>query len=209
MLALFLIISSVDLRITDAVRSAFGDEVTVTQAAIDTRLLVGVDQVVITAMSAQRCGKVPAVLTFKKGNTETRRQVLLTLERERVLVKTSRDIQPGEMLSSSDIQVAHTKACDARDDLTLARLDDALGMIARVRLIRGAPLRASELSRPPAINAKDRIRLVISTGMLHASAPGEALQSGAIGQQIRVTNLISSRTQVARIIDAQTVEVIP
>ena len=60
----------------------------------------------------------------------------------------------------------------------------------------------------PVIVSGAQIRLVINNGSVHVSAPGTAHQPGRVGDEIRVTNQLSKKSLLARVIDAQSAEVI-
>lgn len=67
-----------------------------------------------------------------------------------------------------------------------------------------------ELSCPaPVVAPGASVRLLAHTGAVRVSAPGKALQAGRVGDEIRVTNQVSRKTLLARVVDAQTVEVLP
>jgi hypothetical protein len=62
---------------------------------------------------------------------------------------------------------------------------------------------------PPDVLAGAQLTLVAVVGPVRASAPGEARQPGRAGEIIRVTNRTTGAALRGRIVDAQTVEVVP
>ena len=54
-----------------------------------------------------------------------------------------------------------------------------------------------------------QVRLVAQVGALTVEALGTALQSGQVGDTIKARNVTSERIVTGRLIDANTVEVIP
>ena len=62
---------------------------------------------------------------------------------------------------------------------------------------------------PPAMTPGSRVSIVVVVGNVRATAPGTALQSGRVGEEIRVTNNLSNAAIRARIVDGTTVEVRP
>ena len=52
------------------------------------------------------------------------------------------------------------------------------------------------------------VRLILNSGAVHVSAPGVAHQAGRVGDEIRVTNSLSKKSLMARVIDANSAEVI-
>jgi hypothetical protein len=66
-----------------------------------------------------------------------------------------------------------------------------------------------ELSCPaPVLQPGANVRLVAVQGSVRVSAPAVAHQPGRVGDEIRVTNQVTKRQLRARVIDAQTVEVV-
>jgi flagella basal body P-ring formation protein FlgA len=58
------------------------------------------------------------------------------------------------------------------------------------------------------VAAGDRVRVIAVSGAVKVSAPAQARQAGRVGDDIHVTNELSRQTVTARVIDAQTVEVV-
>ena len=60
----------------------------------------------------------------------------------------------------------------------------------------------------PVILPGATVRLMVNYGSVHVSAPGTAGQAGRVGDEIRVTNQLTKKSMRARVIDAQSVEVL-
>jgi hypothetical protein len=73
---------------------------------------------------------------------------------------------------------------------------------------RSVSVRARVNCPEPAIHPGARVRIVAVVGNVRASAPGEARQVGRVGDIIRVRNGITRNSIRARIIDANTVEIV-
>jgi hypothetical protein len=66
-----------------------------------------------------------------------------------------------------------------------------------------------EISCPqPVVQSGQSVRLVAVQGPVRVSAPAMAHQPGRVGDEIRVTNQVTKRQMRARVLDAQTVEVV-
>jgi len=61
----------------------------------------------------------------------------------------------------------------------------------------------------PVVMPGAQVRLSLHYGAVHVSAPGVATQPGRVGEEIRVTNQLTKKSLKARVIDAQSVEVVP
>lgn len=68
-------------------------------------------------------------------------------------------------------------------------------------------LRADVECPPPAVQPGNRVRIEVRYNNVRASAPGEARQSGRVGDTVRVTNLLTRRTVQAEIINSDTVRI--
>ena len=60
----------------------------------------------------------------------------------------------------------------------------------------------------PVVMPGSQVRIVAISGPVRVTAPGVATQPGRVGDEIRVTNQLSKRGLRARVIDAQSVEVV-
>ena len=60
----------------------------------------------------------------------------------------------------------------------------------------------------PVVLPGAQVRIVAISGAVRVTAPGVATQPGRVGDEIRVTNQLSKRSLKARVIDAQSVEVV-
>ncbi|MEM6955702.1 MAG: flagella basal body P-ring formation protein FlgA [Myxococcota bacterium] len=82
-------------------------------------------------------------------------------------------------------------------------------LIVRARSAeRRLPFSAQLRCPPPAVRAGSRVTAVARIGSVRATAPAEATQPGRIGDVIRIRNLATRRALTARVIDAETVEVL-
>lgn len=60
----------------------------------------------------------------------------------------------------------------------------------------------------PVVSPGGRVQIVAIYGRVRASAPGTAIESGRVGDDIRVTNSLTRTTLRGRVVDANTVEVL-
>lgn len=86
---------------------------------------------------------------------------------------------------------------------------EAVGLETRVALYAGRPIRAEDLGPPALIERNALVLMRYQRGALFIIAEGRALDRGAIGDRIRVTNLSSRQTVVGRIAADGAVEVSP
>ncbi len=85
----------------------------------------------------------------------------------------------------------------------------AVGMETRVALYAGRPIRAEDIGPPALVERNALVLLRYQRGALYITAEGRALDRGAVGERIRVTNLSSRQTVIGRIAEDGAVEVHP
>lgn len=96
---------------------------------------------------------------------------------------------------------------DARAPNRSGRTSGVVIMEAR-GVERRLPFSARVTCPPPVVQAGATIRILARFGNVSASAPGEATQSGRVGDVIRVRNTTTRRALRGRIIDERSVEVV-
>ncbi len=84
---------------------------------------------------------------------------------------------------------------------SLDRIEDAVGLEARVVLYAGRPIRPSDIGPAAIIKRNQIVMLVYRRGGLRIAADARALGRGGVGDYLRVMNL-TSRTTVTGIIGA-------
>jgi flagellar basal body P-ring formation protein FlgA len=82
---------------------------------------------------------------------------------------------------------------------TLSRIDEAVGLEARVSLYAGRPIRPDDLGPPAVIDRNQIVPLAYQTGRLSILAEGRSLGRAGIGDAVRVMNLASRATVTGRV----------
>lgn len=96
-----------------------------------------------------------------------------------------RDLPARTILGAADLE---TRTIDYEQPPS-AYLSDArlvLGARANRRIPAGQPVLAEDLSRPPAINAGQRVRIVVRGAGFSINQEGSALNTAAVGEPVRV-----------------------
>jgi flagella basal body P-ring formation protein FlgA len=161
----------------------------------------------VTPLTRRLIGKVPARVDVTSGEKRFSFQVVLTIDLERAVLRLTRDVRAGEVLSASDL-VALPERMN-KEEGWASDPAIAVGRKLRVASTRGTPITEHDVERVPVVHPKDPVRVVVRTSTIVASAPGEAQQAGAEGENIRVINLLSSKQITARVVSAGVVEVFP
>ncbi|HEX2114008.1 MAG TPA: flagellar basal body P-ring formation chaperone FlgA [Alphaproteobacteria bacterium] len=104
-----------------------------------------------------------------------------------------RAMGPGDVIRKDDIEIILLREDRiGRDVVTDA--GKLVGMTPRQRLRVGEPIREND-TRPPVLVARNStVTIVLQTGHLTLTAQGRAIEDGAKGDTIRVTNLQSKKT---------------
>jgi flagella basal body P-ring formation protein FlgA len=95
-------------------------------------------------------------------------------------------------------------------DETQARsLEDVVGFLPKSTLRRAAPIRTTELERPPDVARGDVVRVQVVEGAAHLVLEGSALAAGDKGSTILVRNLSSGKDFRAQVTGKDQVAVFP
>jgi flagella basal body P-ring formation protein FlgA len=86
-----------------------------------------------------------------------------------------------------DVQLAKTVDSNSSRE-GVENLGDILGHVLSRDVGQGELFKASTLSIPPVITAGSPVMIVVRSGRLEVTATGTAIDSGAIGQEIKVRN---------------------
>jgi flagella basal body P-ring formation protein FlgA len=114
----------------------------------------------------------------------------------------SRVIRAGEVIGQADVARKPGVAAGALGDP-----DGAIGLEARVTLYPGRPIAAGDLTAPAMVERNQIVTIRFVRGGLTIETDGRALDRGANGGRIRVMNLTSRATVIARVTGADMVEV--
>ncbi len=102
--------------------------------------------------------------------------------------KTSRDIDRGEILSGSDVAETTVDVRTLPIGELFNSLDEIVGMAARMNVQSGRILHHDLLEPPTVVERGDVVLVAIPIGGAEITLNGIALDSGAVGDEIRVRN---------------------
>lgn len=109
---------------------------------------------------------------------------------------TTRTIRSHAIIAADDVILKDVDIAGSLD-----RIEDAVGLEARVVLYAGRPIRPSDVGPAAIIKRNQIVMLVYRRGGLRIAADARALGRGGVGDYLRVMNL-ASRTTVTGIIGA-------
>lgn len=103
-----------------------------------------------------------------------------------------RNIDRGETLKASDVTTERRPKAEAGGDLVGS--DRAVGMQARKPLRANQPIRNADLAKPDMVQRDQTVTLIYNMPGMYLTVRGKAVDGGAEGDTVRVTNLQSKRT---------------
>ena len=119
---------------------------------------------------------------------------------------TTRRIKRHTILAGNDIRVIRRNISMLGPDL-IKLTEMAVGMRLKTSLRAGAVLFAHQLESPPLIKRGDLVTIQVKSDNIRITVQGEARNPGAMGELIRVKNLMSRKEIFAKVLDSGTVEV--
>jgi flagella basal body P-ring formation protein FlgA len=122
------------------------------------------------------------------------------------VVLASHSISRRTIISAEDIETDFRDISMLGDSL-VGNPEQATGKQLNKSLRAGDIVFAHLLKDPPLVKRGDLVTIIARSGGLQVSAPGEVKNAGAIGEIVRVKNLMSRRVLQARVVDEGLVEV--
>ncbi|MEZ5977543.1 MAG: flagellar basal body P-ring formation chaperone FlgA [Planctomycetota bacterium] len=183
---------------------ADGDRITIDlqQALVDVEVPIGNEAAVVRALPAAtevRTGTNAVTVKVEvDGRTYVTRQVLFTVQRWQNVAVLSRGVSSGEAITPDIVEVREVvlPAHQREKPLTTSML---IGSVAIRDLPAGKAVLGIDVHRPNAIQAQTPIVLEVRHGAIKARAMAVAMDSGAIGDRIRVRVVDSGREMHAHV----------
>jgi flagella basal body P-ring formation protein FlgA len=154
-----------------------------------------------------RLGRFPvqAKITVNKV-FQKRLRLIAKLERSIVLIKTSRRVRRGEILTEADV-VQEISKSNRNYSTAITSLEDAVGFEAVHSMGAGRVVTINSLRKPPLVKKGDRVMLVVEKGSMKITVPGVVKEKGFKNSLIQVQNLQTKKTVFGQVVDPQTVKV--
>jgi len=118
----------------------------------------------------------------------------------------ARRVLAGEVISREDIKWIRVRASRLHTDIIVDEVD-LVGKSPRRGLKAGYPVRSSTVRRPVLVPKGSLVTMILRAPKMLLTAQGKALQDGADGDVIRITNLQSNKIVEAEVIAAGQVAV--
>ncbi len=156
---------------------------------------------------AGRAGRLPLVIEIVVGDNYRRRiRMSADVKIHQTVIKTTRKIKRGDILSAEDVEVEHitTNRPQAK---ALRDLVEVVGYRAVRNIPMGRAVTANFIVKPPLIQKGDRVIIFVQRGIMKITAHGIAMEKGFKDEFVKVKNVQSKKTVFARVVDSNTVEV--
>ena len=144
------------------------------------------------------CAETVPVVVEWLFRTSERVVVQARIRRPTAIAVAAREIARGEEIRREDLRLETQHASRALRGAA-ADPDRIVGLRARRRIVRGAPIRSNWLEVIPVISKGDRVRLLYSVGDLVIESTGRAEEDAAHGETLRAVNLDSKKRIVGRV----------
>ncbi len=136
-------------------------------------------------------GRFTAMLVVASENAEPQRLRLVgSVAAMMELPVLLHRFAPGSIVEAGDIQVTRVRAGLVHGTPAMVAAQ-VVGMVTRRAIAAGQPIALADLARPFAVDRGASVQLLLDTAGLTLTAQGQALDSGAPGEHIRVLNPVS------------------
>jgi flagella basal body P-ring formation protein FlgA len=155
-----------------------------------------------------RSGRLTAYVTATAGAADAEPvRVTGRVYRMIELPVLARQVAPGDAITDRDVDIISVRSDRLTQDFVGAA-SDLVGKTPRHSIRPGEPVRASDVQVPILIRKGELVTLVLQAPGLVLTAQGKALDDGALGAAIRVSNTRSGRTLDASVVSRGTAAVI-
>ena len=154
-------------------------------------------------------GRVEADLLIEAGQAETTRLHLRgTALALSSIVVPSRTISAGQPIEASDLDIVALPASQTSSgDVTEPK--DLIGLVAARPLLKGRPIDRAAVRKPFLVDRGALVTVRLAAAGIRLTALGEAVDTGAAGDRVRVFNYGSSALLVGVVVGPDDVEVDP
>jgi flagella basal body P-ring formation protein FlgA len=118
----------------------------------------------------------------------------------------ARQMRSGEIIKASDIETIPARAGQMRRD-TIVDADNLIGKSPKRTLSQGRPIAMNEVQAPVLVPNRGLVTILYQRPRMTLTAKGRAMQDGADGEVIRISNIQSNTVIEAVVVGPHTVAV--
>ncbi|MGB0720222.1 MAG: flagellar basal body P-ring formation chaperone FlgA, partial [Bdellovibrionales bacterium] len=115
-------------------------------------------------------------------------------------------VRSGTIIGKNDIDYITIREAALRHDMVMSK-EELIGMTPRRIILQDKPIKTGDLEAPQVIKRGDLITMRFSHRGMQLTAQGKALENGAKGDVIRVSNSASNKNLEALVVGEREVEV--
>lgn len=157
--------------------------------------------------SNKKAGRIPLTLVVKvNGNYKKRFRINSRVLVSQEVIKTTRSIRKGEILSDDNIQL-ETIQTERPGKNVMRNLNQVLGYEAGRNLQNGKILTPKFIKKPALGNRGDKVLILAEKAGMKITAPGLLKEDGYKDAMVQVLNLESKKMIYGKLVDANTVKV--
>lgn len=146
---------------------------------------------------------VYAVVTLN-GQAYTRVSLSLDVRLFQDVVVAARSLAANELIAPDSIKYERMDIGRLSQGY-MTSLADVTGLQARRTISPGTPLNKYMLAKPDVVKRGAMVSILVRLGDMEVTAAGEAMQSGSVGDIIRVRNVNSKKVVTAQVLDGTSV----
>ena len=140
------------------------------------------------------------------GREEATLRISGKVELKVMAIVAARRLEKGRMIEADDLMLTRVSTAGLRSG-ALTELSSAVGMTSRREIQAGDPIQDRDLYREAIVHRGDIVTILANAGALKVTSTGEVRQDGAVGDTVKVLNVNSKITIVAKVVGPDTVEV--
>lgn len=163
---------------------------------------------VVAPQQWQGWGKAGISVVTRKGDRVVcNSTVWVEIEALVEMVVTVRQINHGSVITTADLALRKQDIA-AVQGRYLARVEDAVGKKARHTFRPNATIRSDQLERVPLIRQGQLVTIIAENERMRITVTGRAKSAGAEGDTITVQNMSSLKELPAKVLSADTVQIV-
>jgi flagella basal body P-ring formation protein FlgA len=149
--------------------------------------------------------KVVTIAILVDGEEFQRVRMIGDLQLYGQVICTTKRLQRHALIEEADVSAVRHNIT-MLDSGALMKPQDAIGKRLRTSLRPGAILYAHLLESPPMVQRGDLVTIIAESNVIRVTVPGEARNAGALGDLVRVKNLMSRKEIFAKVLGSGMVE---
>lgn len=182
--------------------------VTLKQLLVDRAVRIPADSAGVRVVSAEPITSVLYGIELKADSAreDLRFEVRATVDHWHTVAVATRPLKRGDVVRGADVELRPVKQQAGRRD-TIENIGDLIGRQLTRDVGEAEIFTVHSVIVPPVVARGAKVTMVYRHGRLEATASGIALESGAVGAEIKVRNDGSQRIVAAVVVEPGLVEV--